>query len=352
MVEALPQLNPREEQVLDAVVHLYITTAEPVGARVVVKRFNMELSPATVRNVMADLEDMGLLTQPHTSAGRIPTTLGYRYYVQKLSKVQELGLAERRKLEKEFFSRLNGMDDVLRQASHLLALASHHAGLAEAPGDDTSVLRRLELISLGERTVAALLVDNFGRARSVSVELSHPMNMDLMQRLNTFLNEQLNGQPVIRLGDILRERVTAYLEEQRQLAQQALALLGGLPLPSTERLYLEGMPNLMNQPEFHSVDNARTVLNLVEERDRLLEVLRKAVRNEPDIGALVLIGSEELGDASLDSISLVASPYRVHNETVGVIGILGPRRMPYSRLMSLVNATADMVGRAITRLLG
>lgn len=352
MVEGLPQLNPREEQVLDAVVHLYITTAEPVGARVVVKRFHMEISPATVRNVMADLEDMGLLTQPHTSAGRVPTTLGYRYYVHKLSKIQELSLAERRRLEKEYFTRLSGVDDVLRQASHLLALASHHAGLAEVPGDDTSVLRRLELVPLGDRRVAVLMVDSFGRARSVSLELSNPMNLDLMQRLSMFLNEQLNGQPVSRLTDVLRERVKSYLEEQRQLAQQAMALLSGLPPPSTDRLYLEGMPNLMNQPEFHSVDNARTVLNLVEERDRLLEVLRRAARNEPDLGALVLIGSEELGDTALDSISLVASPYRVHSKLVGVIGVLGPRRMPYSRLMSLVNATADMVGRAITRLMG
>lgn len=352
MPEGLPQLSPREEQVLDAVVHLYITTAEPVGARVVVKRFSLELSPATVRNVMADLEDMGLLTQPHTSAGRVPTTLGYRYYVQKLSKVQEIGLAERRKLEREYFSRLSGVDDVLRQASHLLALASHQAGLAEAPDERASVLRRIELIPIGERRVAALLVDNYGRARSVSLELSQPMTPDGIQRLNAFLNEQLADQPIGRLTDVLRERILAYLEEQRQLAQQAMMLLGELPLPSTERLYLEGMPNLMKQPEFHSVDNARQVISLVEERDRLLEVLRKAVRNDPDLGALVLIGSEELGDTSLDSISLVASPYRVNNEPVGVIGILGPRRMPYSRLMSLVNTTADIVSRAITRLLG
>ena len=163
-------LGERERLILHAVVHTHITTAEPVGSRSVVKRFDLDLSPATVRNVMADLEDLGFLQQIHTSSGRVPTDQGYRYYVDYLMQVQALTLRERSRIEREFERKLNDADEVLRQTSHLLAMVTRQAGLAEAPNEGRAEVQRLDLIPFAACRLAVLIVDNFGRARTLTVE--------------------------------------------------------------------------------------------------------------------------------------------------------------------------------------
>ena len=224
-MQDVPELNDRERLILYAVVNCYITTAEAVGSRTVVKRFDMDLSAATVRNVMADLEDLGFLQQLHTSSGRVPTDRGYRYYVQHLMRVQELTLAEKASIEEQFAERVRDADDVLRQASHLLALVSHHAGLAESPGDETAEVRRMELLPIGDQRLAVLIVDNFGRVRSMSIDLPAPIGGAELLRLNGFLNEHLRGLSTNRLALAVQEKLRSFLDEQRLLAQQALEVL-------------------------------------------------------------------------------------------------------------------------------
>ena len=343
------ELSERENLILQAAVHSYITTAEPVGSRAIVKRFGLDLSAATVRNVMADLEEAGYLQQLHTSSGRVPTDLGYRYYVDYLMRVQELTLQERARIESELTARLNDADEVMRQTSHLLALLSHQTGIVESPNEGDAQVNRIEVVPVTQSRVAVLIADNVGRVRTHMVSIDPGIEPMLVPRLSAFLNENFRGVPVDRLMSSVQTRLRMFLDEQRRLAEEALRVLQLLPANRPGTLYLEGATQLFEQPEFRDVDRAREVFVLLDEKDRLIEILRSAVVHTASPRATVLIGREAPGEGT-EGISLVAAPYLVAGKQVGMIGVLGPRRMPYPKVTALVDYTAGLLSRLLTRL--
>ena len=347
-MESSPKLSEREQKILQAVINSYITAAEPVGSRSVVKRFDLGLSPATVRNVMADLEEMGYLEQRHSSSGRVPTGRGYRYYVDYLMRVQQLTLGERARMEQEFTEKLNDADDVLRQASHMLALVTNQAGIAESPDDMQAEVQQLDLIPVTPERMAVLVVDNFGRVRTITVQLDAPIDSASIMLLTRFLNAHLHGVKVDEMVAALEQKLRTFLDEQRQLAEQALGLLGLMQVRRPSNLFLDGATQLFEQPEFKDVEKAQEIFGLLDEQERVVELLRTAVNEHEAESGSVLIGLE--GKDSLEDISIVASPYEVGGRKVGMIGVLGPRRMPYSRLTMIVHYTAGVVGRLLTRL--
>ncbi len=344
-------LNEREQLILQAVVQSYITTAEPVGSRAIVKRFGLELSPATVRNVMADLEEGGYLEQLHTSSGRVPTDQGYRYYVNHLMQVQELTLAERERIERELSSRLNDADQILQQTSQLLALVTHQAGLVKAPDEGSASVRYIEVVPVSSNRAAVLVADNYGRAHTVMVPLREDLERACLGDLNRYLNQSLRGASLEGLSGVMRERMRLHLNEDRMLAERALHVLDQFPSDRPARLYLEGTAALFEQPEFRDVDRAREVFGLFEERDGLVHVLRSRLAEGAGLSPVVLIGSESR-EPRFKEMSFVASQYSVGDKPAGVLGIIGPRRMPYSRLTAIVDYTANMVSRFLTRLAG
>jgi len=350
-MDADAQLSQREELILRAVVHTYITTAEPVGSRSIVRRFNLDLSPATARNTMADLEEAGFLQQLHTSSGRVPTDQGYRYYVDYLMQVQELTLGERQRIERQLSEQLNNVDDLMRQTCHLLALATHQAGIVASPAEDSAEVRHVELMPLAGPRVAVLIADSLGRVHTLMGSLDEPMPPDELSRLARFLNDQVQGVSTDQLAATVRLHMETVRDEQRRLSEQALRLLDVLPLNRPGQLFLEGATQLFEQPEFRDVAKAREVLGLLDERDRLFELLRTSVTKSERVRAAVVIGSEAK-DRGLGGISLVASPYCVDGKPVGMLGVLGPRRMPYSRLTAVVDYTAGMLGRFLGRFAG
>lgn len=342
-----PELKDRERQILGAVMQSYIATAEPVGSRTVVKRFDLDLSPATVRNVMADLEDAGYLEQLHTSSGRVPTERGYRYYVNYLMRVQRLTLEERGRIEQEFRNQLNDADEILRQTSHLLALVTRQAGIAEAPAEGEAAVQRIELMPLRADRLAVLIIDSFGRLRTFSVDLENPISTGELEPVSRFLNDHLRGVSMDNLAEEVEQKLRSFFDEQRTLAELALTLLHRIPRRSPGQLYLEGASQLFDQPEFKDIARAREVLDLFDERERLMTLLHDAAAQSEGSGNTVYIGEEGSG---FDGLSVVASPYEVDGKPMGMIGILGPRRMPYSRLTAVVEHTAELVGRMLTRL--
>lgn len=342
------QLNEREALILQAVVHTFITTAEPVGSRSIVKRFGLDWSPATVRNVMADLEELGFLEQRHTSSGRVPTDRGYRYYVDYLMGVQELTLAERARIERDLAQSLDDCDEVLKQTSHMLALVSNQTGLVEAPEERDAEVRHIDLMPISSQRMAVLVADSYGRMHTSMVTLRSPIEADDLPRLNRFLNEHLRGALVSRLAVSMHQRIRHLVDDERQLAESALQVLELVPSNRPGLLFLEGATRLFEQPEFKDMEKAREVFGLLEEHDRVVELLRSGLRPSGD-GASILIGSE-LHDKGLSEISVVASPYKVGDKAVGVLGVLGPRRMPYSKLTAVVEHTANMLSRFLTLL--
>ena len=346
-------LSEREAQILQAVVQCYITTAEPVGSRTIVKRFELSLSPATVRNVMADLEEAGYLQQVHTSSGRIPTDRGYRYYVDYLMRVQTLTENERARIEMEFSQKLNDTDEILRQTSQMLALISHHTGIVKSPKESTARIRHIEVMPVSTQRVAVLVADSIGQVHTLLAQLDEPWPSEEYVRINRFLNEHLRGQEGLdQLTLVTQNVMRSILDEDRRLAERALTLLNALPAKRPEPLYLEGTTQLFEQPEFRDVERVREVFGFLGEHERLIALLQNSVReNTMSSGASILIGTES-GNPNLKEISVVASPYRVGDEAVGVIGVLGPRRMPYPKLAAIVDYTAGLLSRFLTRLAG
>lgn len=347
-MNAARDLNEREQRILQAVVQMYITDAEPVGSRTIVKRFALDLSPATVRNVMADLEELGFLEQVHTSSGRVPTEVGYRYFVNHLMQVQQLTLTERDQIEREFSRRLDDADQVLRQTTQLLALISHQAGIAQAPSQAVAILQRLDLVALGADRLVVLMADNFGRVDTLTVVLEQPLSAGKIAELSGFLNQHLRGVRVDNLAAEVETKLRTFFDEQRTLAELALRVLNLVPPQHRGgTLFLDGASQLFDHPEFQDVGRVREVFNLFEERDRLVDLLRASVAEQEPGGGSVLIGSMGTG---LDGLSVVTAPYEVMGKQVGMIGVIGPRRMHYGRLTALVDYTASMVGRVLNRL--
>lgn len=342
-------LNEREELILQAVVHLYIVSAEPVGSRAVVKRFGLDISPATVRNVMADLEELEYLQQLHTSSGRVPTDKGYRYYVNFLMNVQEITRAERARLESELSEKMSDADLIMRQATHLLALMTHQTGIVEAPRPHKAEVRAIELMPLGNKRAALLLADNYGRVRTAVTALPEHFGPEDAESLNRFLNEMLLGTPLEQLDTTLRAKLKEYMADQRQLAERALELLDAVQLDRPDRLFLEGAPQLFEQPEFKDVEKAKAVFGLLEEHDRVMELLRAGITTREHPHSRVVIGAEG-AEHGAEDISVVSAPYHIGDEAVGMLGVLGPRRMPYPKLTMMVEETADMLGKILTRL--
>lgn len=344
-------LTEREDLILQAVVHSFITTADPVGSRAIVKRFGLDISPATVRNVMADLEEAGYLQQLHASSGRVPTDIGYRYYVDYLMRVQEITLAEKAQIEHEFEEKLNDADTILRQTSHLLALISHQTSIVEPPGEGQAEVRHIEVLPISGQRVVVMLADSFGRVRTMVVSPASPFTDSQATELNRFLNQHLRGTSANQLASTIHARLTGFVNEQRLLAEKAIQVLGQLPVERSGPLFLEGATQLFEHPEFHDVDKAREVFALLQERGRVMELLRAGVTLSDPHPSRVVIGSEA-PEHGMEEISVVSAPYSVGGKTVGMLGILGPRRMPYSRLTGVVEYTAGMLSRLLTRLSG
>ena len=263
--------------------------------------------------------------------------------------VQELTLRERSRIEHEFTEKLNDADEVLQHTSQLLALISNQAGLAESPGNDHAYVNRLEIMSIGPQRVALLIVDNYGRVRTQTLNLGETVETDQLQSLNQFLNVHLRGVRLDGLTDSIEDELKNFMDEQRRVAELALRILGLAPRHSSTQLFLEGAGHLFAQPEFQDVDRARKVFDLFDERTALTTMLRESLADKARMRGSIHIG-RITADSGLEDISVVTSPYYCKDEPVGMIGVLGPRRMPYSRLTSIVNYTADMVSRMLTRL--
>ncbi len=343
------ELSEREELILQAVVHTYVTTAEPVGSRTIVKRFDLDLSAASVRNVMADLEESGYLQQLHASSGRVPTDHGYRYYVDYLMRVQELTTGERSRIERELSRQLEDADEIMRQTSHMLALVSHQTGIVEGPPDSNARIRRIELMLISSGRLAVLVVDNYGRVRTNIVTVDDSFNPDQLRRLTGFLNDQCMDLALDGAADAISSKLQTYLDSERWLAEHALQVLNLLPPERPGQLFLDGAIQLFEHPEFRDVAKAREVFNLLDERDRLVELLRAGTAEGEHPRASIVIGSEA-AKSGLDGISVITSPYFIDDQRAGVLGILGPRRMPYSRLTAIVDYTAGALTRFLTRL--
>ncbi len=335
--KAADGLSERERRVLSLTVLCHVSSGEPVGSRFLCRRLDLDLSPATIRNTMADLEDKGYLRQPHASSGRIPTDLGYRFYVEEVVSGRAApgpgdvsGALGRARTD-------GGVTGLVREASRLLSTLTRNAGVVLGPvlGDDRC--RRLEFRRVGERRVLAIVLAGSGLVRTRLLEMEEDWRQDELDAMARLWNERFADRPLREVRDELRVVLAAERAELGSLLVQALEL-GRLALagdPEAESLHLEGAANLLDAPEFASPGKMRALLRAIEEKGRLCRLLDGCLGAG---GLQVLIGGE-LPD-ELRELGLVTAPFGCDGRVVGVVGVIGPMRMAYERVIPAVSGTA------------
>ena len=340
-------LSERAQHLFRLLVQRYIGSGQPVGSRTLSRDSELDLSPATVRNVMADLEDIGLLRSPHVSAGRIPTVQGYRFFVDSLLKVAPMNGGEIEHLR----SQLEGKgerDSLMDAATSLVSDVTHMAGIVTLPKQERLILRHVEFLTLSAERVLVILVVNGSDVQNRVIQLRRPCSQSVLQQVGNYLNEVCAGKDLLEV----RESLLAELEEHRsslndlmltaiEMADKAFVRESG----SEEALLVSGQTNLMEYGELADMEKLRHLFEAFREKTELLHILDECLRAD---GLQIFIG-EESGYEALDGCSVITAPYEREGEVLGVLGVIGPTRMAYDRVIPIVDVTARLLGAALNR---
>ena len=341
-MEVGKELSQRQHALLLAAVQEFITSAEPVGSHQLVHRHTLGVRSAMVRNLMAELEDAGFLVQPHTSAGRVPTDRGFRYFVDHVTAT--IPFSDRAQIELYYSAPAADRNAVIRDTSRLLALMTGQAALVTAPRLESIIIERVQLVRLREREVLIIFVAAAGGVQNRVVATDQDYHQAELDRMAAYLNESLIGRT---LGQA-REWIATSLRDDRanydRFVRMALTL-GGVILRNegSAEVYVEGSTKAIEQPEFNDHDKLRELLRALEDKTALLDLLDRSLER---IGPLVSIGAEN-GDARLTGFSVVAASYASGAHTLGSLAIVGPVRMDYERVIPLVSYTAKALSRVL-----
>ncbi len=341
-----PQLSERAQHLLKVLVERYINEGEPVGSRALAREAGLNLSPATIRNVMADLEELGLITSPHTSAGRMPTVTGYRLFIDTLLTVKPLQQDIVRQIRRDLDIHQDTPDDLLETASRLLSEVSHMAGVVTLPRRETVTFRHIEFLPLSEQRILVILVTNEQEVHNKIIHAPRHFSPSDLQTAANFLNSAYAGRD---LG-LVRESLFQDLEETRdRLSQEIIDATEIAGLALTEKgqrrkpFVLTGEINLMDFSELANMERLRGLFETFHQKEDIVGLLDRCIATP---GVKIFIG-EESGHRALDQCSLVTASYSVNDHVVGVLGVIGPTRMEYERVIPLVDLTAKLVGAAL-----
>ncbi len=340
------ELSERERTILAVLIDHYIRTAEPVGSRVIAMRYALGVSPATVRNTLSDLEEKGLIEQPHTSAGRVPTETGYRFYVDQLLKSEHLSQLEKKNIKRALTIDYGAVEDILEQTSRVLARVTSQLGVTISPKFDQAVLNKIDLVQVTDTRVMVIIAVRSGIVRTILVEVESQIVPEHLRQTADILNEKLSG---LNLGEIRRtigERLRGqdghgdpqllklFMEQHEHLLSES----------TSEGLHTDGTVNVLSQKEFQNPERLRDFLTLLEERRSLIELLKVKTFAE-DI--TVTIGAETHIEG-LKGLSTVTRSYQA-GQIRGTVGVIGPTRMEYAKLMSVVDYTAKVLSEILSK---
>src|SRR5271155_1141296 len=338
-------LSERAQLLLKALIESYIRDGQPVGSRALSRDSGLSLSSATIRNVMADLEDLGFVASPHTSAGRIPTDKGYRLFVDTLLKLKPLHHEEIEEIERRLSDAANGRS-LVQTVSQMLSNVTHMAGLVTLPKPPHVALAQIEIISLSEDRALAIMVMSNREVQNRVVQLDRYYSTEELRRAANYLNEAFAGRS---LSDV-RAQLLGQLQETRQHMNQIMqdAIQMAQKVFDTEpdgrvEYVIAGETNLMGFAELSNVERLKRLFEAFNEKNDILRLLDNCLRAE---GIQIFIGHES-GYRILDDISVVTAPYTIDNRVVGVLGIIGPSRMAYERVIPIVDLTAKLLGSAL-----
>jgi heat-inducible transcriptional repressor len=339
-------LSERAQLLLKALIESYIRDGQPVGSRTLSRDSGLSLSSATIRNVMADLEELGFVASPHTSAGRIPTDKGYRLFVDSLLKVKPLQNGEIDDIERRLRNDASNGRALVQTVSQMLSSVTQMAGLVTLPNPHYVALSQIEFIGLSENRALAIMVMNNGEVENRVVQLERAYGTEELRRASNYLNEAFAGRSLPEVRASLLKQLQETRQTMNQLMQDAIQMAQKVfETPGGERVeyVIAGETNLMGFAELSNVDRLRRLFEAFNEKHDMLRLLDNCLRAQ---GIQIFIGHES-GYQILDDISVVTAPYMLDNQVVGVLGVIGPTRMAYERVIPIVDVTAKLLGSAL-----
>lgn len=338
--------NERARHLLKVLIERYVRDGQPVGSRTLSRDSGLDLSPATIRNVMSDLEEMGFVSAPHTSAGRVPTALGYRFFVDTLLKLRPLKESEVLRLRQELETLRDDPDSLISSTSSLLSHITRMAGVVSVPRTERVTLRQIEFLPLSDNRVLAILVVNEREVQNRILHTSRTYTDSELRRAANFLNDRYAGSDL----ETIRRQLVDELEQTRDSMNQTMLDMVAMAHHAFEGAgehrsdyVLAGETNLMDFAELSDLEKLRRLFEAFNERRFMLDLLDRSIRAQ---GVQIFIG-EESGYNILDDCSVVAAPYVVDEEVIGVLGVIGPSRMAYDRVIPIVDITAKLLGSAL-----
>ena len=337
-------LGSRKRLILQAIIEDYINTAEPVGSRKISKKYLTGTSSATIRNEMADLEDMGYIEQPHTSAGRIPSDKGYRLYVDTIMKQNTVNDAQNERIKQEFIDSVGEIDRLVKHASKLLSQMTQYTSIVLAPQLRRTRIRQIQLIRIDNATVLAVIITDAGIVKNSILRLAQDVQPDALIRITNMLNDKLTdlgmeNEESFDIEDML-DNSAGYREIIEQIVPE---LIKTLLYSDTAEIYHDGVSNILNLPEYSDINKARDFLNIMEERELLFKVLND-VREDVKIS----IGKENNLE-QFKECSLITATYKFNGKLIGRIGVIGPTRMDYNNVISTVKSISDAINEIISQ---
>lgn len=338
-------LTDRQLLILQVIVDDFIRSAQPVGSRSLSKKEEISFSSATIRNEMADLEEMGYIEKTHTSSGRVPSEKGYRYYVDHLLSPQVLNQQDISIIQSIFAEKIFEFEKIIQRSAKILSELTNYTSIVLGPAVSINRLKKIQIIPLNKETAVAIFVTDTGHVENRSFSLPPSIDASDLEKTVNILNDRLEGVSLEDLNDKIYKEVAFLLRQHIQNYDLMLHTIGeSFRMPTNEKLFFGGKTNMLSQPEFHDIAKIRSLLTMIDQEEWIYNLIRKN-----STGINVKIGTENKISA-MDNCSLITASYTVGVENIGTIAILGPTRMEYSRVISLLQLLSHDLSEVFTKL--
>lgn len=337
-------MDERKIKILEAIINDYVSTAEPVGSRTIAKKYHLGISSATIRNEMADLEEMGYIEQLHTSSGRKPSDKGYRLYVDKLMKLPQLTFEEESLIKSHILSsEIYEADRIIKQATQILSELTRLTCIVKTPSDNKSFIRTIQLISVDLSSILSVIITDAGIIKNTIIRVKKPISNDMLLKLTGLLNARLNNLTIEEINLSVINTLKNDLVNHEEIFEAIIpALYESLSSSSSPEIYLEGTTNMFNCPEYNDIEKAREFLYLLSNKESIQGLLNTTNSISISIG-------EENYIESAKGCSIVSGVYRIGNRTLGAIGVIGPTRIPYSKIVSLITKVVREINEVLNQ---
>ena len=323
-------LDDRKKAILKAIIEEYINTAEPVSSLSLVEKYELNYSSATIRNEMADLEHEGYLEKPHTSAGRIPSVKGYRFYVDELLNDENISLEEIQYIKENLQMKVNEIEDLTKITTNTISEMTHYTTVAIGPDSSNNTIKDIKFILLGERLLMAVILTENGAVKETIIKYDEDISQNQINDLNVTFNNKLRGKPLEKIDKPMEEYILSTMKDQAKVIKPIIKQMNKT-IEETNKIYLEGTSKVFDFPEFSRIDTAKNFLSILDTKEEMLEILNSGLAKDIN----VYIGDEN-ENKDLKDLSIITFKHKVGNKDMGTIGIIGPKRMNYSKVISIM----------------